>query len=263
MIFSNKPHVCYEKNQLVEVICQLRFPTILSIGSNEPADFQEAIRGDYPRYLVRQDQSPPKLVPNGTPTPTVQQQPPVTNYHFISADGMWKLNLTNNFIALSTLCYESWEDFAQRFDRPLASFINQYHVTLFDRVGLRYVNAFSRKALELDGYLWNQLITEPYLGLLADEDVPEAAAAQCSMNAEMQLRDGCMLKLHTGPGMVNKSGQVDSEAKFIYDCDLSMNGNIAGDRIVGSLDTLHQHATELFRGAITDTLHNALVPSAI
>ena len=77
------------------------------------------------------------------PTPTVQQPPAVTNYNFISADGLWKLNLTSTFIALSTLRYQRWEDFATRLDRPLAQFIQIYQPAFFERIGLRYVNAFS------------------------------------------------------------------------------------------------------------------------
>ena len=45
----------YEKNQLVETICQLRFPTILSIDTREPADFQDRIRAEFPRYHLQMD----------------------------------------------------------------------------------------------------------------------------------------------------------------------------------------------------------------
>ena len=40
--------VKYNRCPLVEVIFQLRFPTILSINSKQPADFQEKIRKEYP-----------------------------------------------------------------------------------------------------------------------------------------------------------------------------------------------------------------------
>lgn len=42
--------VKYNRCPLVEVIFQLRFPTILSINSKQPADFQEKIRKEYPFY---------------------------------------------------------------------------------------------------------------------------------------------------------------------------------------------------------------------
>ena len=105
MLFSDRPRTHYEKTLAHEVICQLRFPTILSINNVEPADFQERIREDFPQYARKQDVLPPQIV-NGKPEP----QPPVTNYHFLSQDGRWKLNLTKDFIALSTLSYPGWED---------------------------------------------------------------------------------------------------------------------------------------------------------
>ena len=40
-MFSASERVLYGKRQLIEVICQLRFPTILSISAKEPAEFQE------------------------------------------------------------------------------------------------------------------------------------------------------------------------------------------------------------------------------
>ena len=49
MISSDNRHYRYAKGQLIEVICQLRFPTILSIDTREPADFQETVRAAFPR----------------------------------------------------------------------------------------------------------------------------------------------------------------------------------------------------------------------
>ena len=50
-MFSTETRCIYRKNQLAEVICQLRFPEILTIETNIPAQFQEAIRGDFPGTL--------------------------------------------------------------------------------------------------------------------------------------------------------------------------------------------------------------------
>lgn len=58
MISSDNRHYRYGKGQLIEVICQLRFPTILSIDTREPADFQETIRAAFPRYQCQVEQAP-------------------------------------------------------------------------------------------------------------------------------------------------------------------------------------------------------------
>ena len=43
MLFSDRPRTHYPNAPVHEVICQLRFPTILTINNVEPADFQVAL----------------------------------------------------------------------------------------------------------------------------------------------------------------------------------------------------------------------------
>ena len=64
---------------------------------------------------------------------------PVTNYQFMTADGSYRINLTQDFISLTCAKYDRWEAFARMMDKPLASFIRTYHPAYFQRVGLRYL----------------------------------------------------------------------------------------------------------------------------
>lgn len=255
MLFSEYDRYQYAKPPLVEVICQLRFPTILSIGAKEPAEFQEAIRHHFPRYSAQQEQLPPKVTAG--PTPSVEPQPPITNYHFVSEDGLWKLNLTSGFIALSTLRYQRWEDFATRLDKPLAKFIELYQPAFFERVGLRYVNAFSRRVLGLEDSLWDDLIQPAYLGVLGEPDVTEGDVTKCSVDVEANLQGDCRLKLHAGPGLLG-GGKNDPEVKFILDGDFSTSGSLSPDAIPAKLEDMHRYAVRLFRGAITAETHTAM-----
>ncbi len=260
-MFEKTDRIHYEKNQLLEVICQLRFPTILTIGAQEPVEFQEAVRGAFPRYQVRQDQLPPKIANAGTPGAALQPQRPVTNYNFGSVDGLWRLNLTSSFLALTSLRYPDWETFARTLDQPLAQFIRIYRPAYFERVGLRYMNAFSRRDLGLEDRPWKDLIAEPYLGILVEEDVREETVTRCTHDVEMRIAGGCQLKLHAGPGLVRRAGQPeDKEVKWILDLDLSMSGNVPVDRTAPALQTLHLQAGPIFQGALTDTLHEAMEP---
>ena len=193
----------------------------------------------------------------------LEQAQPITNYNFISADGKWKLNLTSNFISLSTVAYPGWEDFGKHFDLPLAQFIRIYQPAFFERIGLRYVNILSRKALDLESEPWRELIAAPYLGILAEEDVDESRTQKCSVDVEFNLDSTCRAKIHAGPGMVKKNipnAPQDTEVKFILDMDLFMGGQIDPRMAAGGLETLHGHSTSLFQGAITDKLHSALEP---
>lgn len=257
MLFSYYDRYQYAVNPLVEVICQLRFPAILSIGAKDPAEFQEAIRHDFPRYAANREQPAPRVAGAGTPNPTVEQPPAIVNHTFVSADGLWKLNLTNSFIALSTLRYQRWEDFAHRLDKPLAQFIQIYQPAFLERIGLRYVNAFSRKALHLEGTPWSDLIAPAFLGVMAEPDTEEAKVTKCALDVEMALEDACRMKMHAGPGLLG-GGKKDPEVKFILDNDFSTTGNLNADRVPGCLALLHQYAVRLFRGAVTSELHTAM-----
>ena len=259
MLRSNHPREHFNTPQLREVICQLRFPAILSIDTKEPADFQEAIRAVFPRYALKQDRLPPKLtVVNGTTQ--VENQPAIPNHHFLSADNKWKLNLTRDFISLSTVAYTSWEAFGKTLDQPLAQFIKLYQPAFFQRIGLRYVNAVSRRALGLEDFLWDDLIQPPYLGILGEPDVEETDVTKCSVDVESALAGGCRMKLHAGPGLLG-GGKKDPEVKFILDQDLSAAGNLAADQVPGRLEDLHRYAVRLFQGAITRRLHDAMGPA--
>lgn len=263
MLFSGHPRTHYEKAPAHEVICQLRFPTILTINNVEPADFQEAIREEFPQYARRQDVSAPKVTGLGGPNPKVEQQPPVTNYNFLSADGQWKLNLTKDFIALSTLHYSRWEEFARQLDKPLASFIRLYKPAYFQRVGLRYVNIFSRSKLGIEDTKWSDLIAPAYAGPLYEPDVSEENFLNCASDLLFQLDSSCRAKIHAGPGRVKNSTQSapqDPEVKFIFDMDLSMGGNVPCTLSAAGLETLHGHATRIFEGAVTDRLRTAMEP---
>ena len=258
-MFSNENRCIYRKNQLAEVICQLRFPEILNIAANLPVDFQEAIREEYPQFLRRQEAGAPKIT--GIPgNLSLQNQPATINYQFASADGTWRVNLTSKFISLTCANYTCWEDFARKLDKPLAAFIKIYKPAYFERVGLRYLNFISRSQLGLDGTPFSQLIAPCYLGPLSEEDVSEAAVSRCSVDAEIAIRGGCRVKLHAGPGLVKRGGKEDKEVKFIFDQDLFMPGQLPVNLSAGALQTLHSQADSLFRGAITETLHDSMDP---
>lgn len=260
-MFSQEERCIYRNNQLVEVICQLRFPTILSISAKDPADFQDAIRDVFPRYQLRQDAVAPKLLQIPGQPPKMEPQKPVPNHQFITADGSYRINLTQGFISLSCNRYTCWEEFARMMDKPLASFIRLYQPAYFERVGLRYLNGFSRKNLDLEGTPWKELLQPQYLGVLAFEDIPEQAFSRCSQDVEAAIPGGCRMKLHCGPGMIKRGKDTaDQEVKLIFDLDVSMSGNVPVNMAAASMQTVHTQAGSIFRDAVTDTLHDALEP---
>ena len=261
-MFSTEPRCIYRNNQLGEVICQLRFPEILTIEANIPAQFQDMIRDEYPGYSVKKELPAPKLT--GIPgNLQFEKQQPIHNYQFASADGLWRVNLTSRFISLACSRYTCWEDFAKKLDKPLAAFIQAYRPAYFERVGLRYLNFISRFDTGLNDVPFRELIQPAYLGLLNDEQIPELAVTRSSVDTELAVRGGCRVKIHAGPGLVKRNGRQEQEIKFIFDQDLYMPGKVEVKLSAGALQTLHNQAYSIFRGAITDTLHDAMEPEDI
>ncbi len=261
-MFSDRERYLYRKRQLVEVICQLRFPTILSISAREPADFQEAIRGDFPQYKRLLEQAQPKLS-GGPGSFRVEEGEKITNYQFLSADGRWKVNLTNSFVSLATPAYTTWEDFAAKLDLVLAQFIPIYRPAYFERVGLRFINVFSRKALDLEDVPFRELFQPGYLGLLAEEDVREEGFARAGQDIELAISGGCRIKMHAGPGLLQRGNVKDGEIKFILDNDVFMNGKLPVAQCAPALQTVHIQADRIFAGAITERLHEAMEPEPL
>ena len=258
-MFSQESRCIYGKNQLIEVICQLRFPDILKIEAKEPFEFQETIRADYPQYQKKVEQLPPQIV-NGKPVP----QGTVNNYQFISEDSQWKVSLTKSFVALSTHGYLRWEEFAKRLDRVLAALIQLYQPAYFTRVGLRYINAIDRAALGLEDCLWRELIQPGYLALLADEDAQESAFSKCELSASLNLPGGAKANVKSGPGTLRKLNNRTKEATetrvFMLDLDVYMDGKTPLGQTAPALNIVHGNAGSLFRGAVTDTLLDAMGP---
>ena len=235
MLFSDHPRTHYRNAPAHEVICQLRFPSILTINTVEPADFQEAIRAEFPQYARRQDAAPPRITGLGGPNPKVEQQ--------------------------STLRYPGWEEFALHLDKPLAAFIRLYKPAYFLRVGLRYVNVFSRSRLGLEGVRWSELFAPAYTAPMQDTSIAEDRFLNCGCDLTLKLDSSCRAKIHAGPGVVKRNAPgapQDPEVKFLFDMDLSMNGNTPCTLAAGALETLHGHSTRLFEGAITDRLRDAM-----
>ena len=247
----------YEKAQLIEVICQLRFPAILSIDTKEPADFQETVREKFPRYHTQIDR-----VPGQGPDRKPQE---ATNHNFLTEDGSYKLNMTKRFISLSTMRYTGWEEFARTLDEPLGHFISIYRPAYFERVGLRYLNGFSRRALGLEDRRWNDLFQPQYLSVLDDDGVDENKVLKCTVDLEMRLDGRASLKLHAGPGAVKRTLRTpeglktvqEQEIRFIFDQDLFV-GKVTLPEVTETLEALHGHADRVFSDAITDTLHDAM-----
>ncbi len=236
---------------------QVRFPQILRIASDIPADFQDKIRQDYPLFSEKREAPigfPPgleKLLPHeALPKSEVA-------YEFSSEDGNWTLSLTSGFLALSCRCYERWETFSERLSPGMAALQEVYKPQFFTRLGLRYQNVIKRSELGLDESSWSELLETHISGELATEISPNIA--HIAREIRVETDDGTKVQVRHGFFSPRKS----DETCYSIDADFFTDSRLNNDQITPALNRFHIEAGHLFRWCISERLHTAMDPKSI
>jgi uncharacterized protein (TIGR04255 family) len=264
MAFPKVEREIYGVNPLEEVICQLRFPPILKIESESPAAFQERLRAKYPFYKnlssipVFQGFSPSVIEQFGKNFPTLPNQ----NHEFMSADRLWALTLTRDFLTLTCKRYEQWAGFRDRLCEALKLLLELYSPNFFVRLGLRYRNLIRRSKLGLHGTDWSELLEPWILGAYSSPDIKH----DIEMNSlQMVIR----LPEHGGKVLVScgvvKTGPPEEEC-YLIDGDFfigpPMEQSTEPGHAVERLDFLNTQSHLFFRWCIRESLRRALLASS-
>jgi len=262
MPFPKVVRVHYKKQPLDNVICQVRFPTILSIDTKKPSILQKKL---YPQYIFFKEQNEVifDVRALGGPESNLEQikgfsPPEVINYEFASEDNRWKVNLTRNFFSISTTSYSGWEDFKKKFSFVLKAFVEVYKPVLFTRIGLRYTDVIVRSKLDLAETDWVELINPIILGVLG---------SACVKKSIKHYQSVFVIGLKDDPGEVRiATGLVKSklgEDCFLIDSDYYDTKKRKADELIERLELFHSKAYAQFRWGIQEKLHMALEPRII
>lgn len=245
----------YDKNPLEEVICQLRFPQILRIDSELPAQFQERIRREFPVYSEDESISVPANFPAELRgLIKLQFATPPSTRRFSSSDGKWTVSLSSEFLALSTTAYVRWEDFRIRLRTPLDALVEVYGPSFFSRLGLRYRDLIRRSKLGLSAVAWNELLRPHIAAELTASKVPVVEARHqviFLIEAERRAR------------LLHGLQKQDDEECYTIDADFFTEGRTEIPDAERVLTDFNREARRLFGWCITPRLHEAMAPRAI
>lgn len=260
MSFPKTPRVEFNRNPLISVICQLRFPTILSIATTEPAGFQEKIRGEYPIYEKQQGHQPPEELAGLLQNLGVRLPGSETSHTFKTESGTRHIGLTRDFVAITDEKYRRWEEFSGEIMRALEALEDLYHPNFYTRVGLRYVDVINRSALGIAGVDWHELINPQLLGALGTEQIgPQVKEIETESLIRLDETEG-FVKLRHG---LRKHEDRAGETMYVFDSDFFIAEKREKPDVSAILHNFHEIAGNLFRWAIKPKLHRALDPQPI
>ncbi|MEX0267819.1 TIGR04255 family protein [Leptolyngbyaceae cyanobacterium UHCC 1019] len=250
--------VIYQRNPLVEVVGQLQFPQILKIVNQDPVEFQDAIRVDYPILEVATD----VLWVEGDGEQLPDTRKLNTVYHFRSEDLRWQVSLSGHFIALTTKDYKRYEVFKHRFQKIVAAFEAIYKPSFYSRIGLRYQDLVIRSSLGLKDEDWTSLIP---VHIAPELHSPETAGAVIASTKTL------MMKIETGlvafrHGLVEARDPEQNliEPAYLLDSDFfSEERTAVGSYVWERFDRYNKSARNLFRWSITEKLHLAMGPQSV
>ena len=264
MPFPKKGRVIFAKNPLTDVICQLRFPSILKIDTEVPAKFQDKIRDVFPNFT---ESSAIKIEPTPDPDENIPAElvrkliktTSAKNYEFSTDDGNWKVNLTRDFIAFTSKKYEKWESFKEKLALPLNSFIDIYNASHFSRIGLRYIDVIERSLLGLENDKWRDLLNLSLLGLLSDKDIGDDVQNFESTYNIALPNDKGVVRILTRFVLHRDSG----EQCYRIDSDFFETEKTSIDNVLTKLEFFNKQASKLIQWSISEKLSNAMEPQSL
>lgn len=256
-VFPNSPRVIYERTPLRQVICQLRFPTILRITAEPPAVFQEKIRRRFPVFerqapAVEGHQLPPEIAQLIASAAGAE-----VSYSFRTDDASEQLTLGKDFIALTHNAYVQWEDFREALLLGLQALVEAYDPTSYSRIGLRYINLLKRSVLGLDGRPWSELLHDRIAGELALPGFEQAEEARRLVRLKLGDSGDQLLFQH---GL--DAGDA-AEISYGLDYDFYRQEKVSIDGALPILERLHDYSGKAFRWSIAGVVHESMGPRAI
>jgi uncharacterized protein (TIGR04255 family) len=261
MPFRDFPREVYQRNPLAEVVAQLRFAPILRVDAEQPAAFQDIIRGDYPNFRVMANVPG---VPPGVPQPVQRMIQDLggagglRQYLFASQDSQWEILLTRETLVFRTKAYGGWRDFERRFRQVREGFERVYQpLNMYRGLHLRYIDIIQRSRLGLHDEPWSNLLSAAVAAELAS---PEIGNAIDKMKGQIHFRlDEYESFVWLRTELVQAKDGT-RETSFLIDSDFHTHKATSIQDVEATFQRFNRHSRNLFRWAIQERLRQALEP---
>lgn len=241
-------HPTYSNPTLAEVVCELRFPA----SEEKPwdpqilRDFHKRIRAEYPSV----ERSVEVRVTGGPIPAEIRQQRERATYQH--EDDARQLKLAEGTFSIHVVGlgqYRNWDWFRSYVDESWARLRDELRVSDVERIGLRYINRVSRRALTEAPRRW----------LKQTDYVPGAVLKSAGrFLSRVECRNDDKNATFVTIGINQQS--LDEPGSLIFDIDRIREGVVAADgaAILAVADELHEDVWSVFREALTDEYEEVL-----
>jgi uncharacterized protein (TIGR04255 family) len=236
------PDVILDEPPLTEVICQVRFPTVLRL-QHDPAliaKIQDRLRGIYPNVEAG------AVFQIGIPS-ELQQAPQIavarTTWQVTDPNRKWAVAIASDFVALSTSDYDHWDDFARRLEPVIAAVFEEAVIGSVSRIGLRYTNMISATS----GQSWSNLIEPALLCWLADPG--EGRQVDSALQEVRLTTPACRVGFRHG--ILPPSDGIASKYLIDTDCYTDEAADAIPSALLSLIATFNDTANRFFFNAVT------------
>jgi uncharacterized protein (TIGR04255 family) len=224
----------FATNFIREAVCELRFPTLMSLSAPRPPErFVAALRRHYPTYETMNEL-----------TVTAGESSFAGRAHqFRSVKPAWTVTLKQNAVALNTIRYSTFADFRNRVHELLSAALEVIDANFFTRIGLRYINTVRTDGPSMAGWI-NPALVAPL------QDQGFRGISEYTGRITLSAEDGGCLLQH-GIQFKPSDPQLDGPAMPDYFLDVdSFRDDVPADRALTSLDGMHRQAFSMFMWAL-------------
>ena len=245
----------YHKKLTLDIAFQVNFQDLLKISKNTPLEFQHEMRKQgYPNFAINAN----------NPIPADMQQiiPKINDllntYIFSSADPNrpYQIHLSKNFLTvIHSGPYEKGDDFKNRFDNILNSFVKTYEILDFTRVGLRHRNVINKKSIpnsdinKVKSFVPNDIFPE------LNRDIPEILYIDKKYGI---ISKGTTINaVYVWGNVSGNYGRIhfDNELSYFIDIDCFVQSNIQGvSNINEQYDILDRQYSSVFDWSVSSSL---------
>ncbi|MBL3562226.1 TIGR04255 family protein [Rhodovulum sulfidophilum] len=245
VLLSNAP--------LVRVLGQVKFPRIAKIAEESYiADFQEAIRGEYPHFQSDTIQGVNIVVNDNKVEP---RQVTTVIWRFFDAHRVLRVSLGPEAITLETASYVSRDDFLSRFEFILRKLVETIRPSLVQRVGFRYVDRLQDPSdlAAISEFVHPELLNVLQSGLVEHIDISMTEVRGATKEGKILARYGLAPPrfshdVEMAPPVDVKSWVLDVDS-YSTNCD---GHSFDTQMLCAELDKVAARAYAFFRWSVTE-----------